>query len=165
VLGLQHSALQIDVLALACSAALAVLLLRRLPPGNPQLPAVRVTLALVLAWLLVTPQQHGWYFALVFPLLAVMPASRLDWIVITLAAVAALAEAPVPVAAAGAHPAWLAAGLRAGYSGGFPVALAAGAALLLWWCAAGRWGAGGGPGSGRHRLLPDSAPRIPGELS
>jgi hypothetical protein len=163
VLGIEHSALQADVLGLACAGVLAVALLRRLPPGRRELPAVRVALAVMLAWLIVTPQQHGWYFALAFPLLAVFPATRLDWIVIADAAVAALAEAPRPVSPAVLHPAWLAAIMRAGYSGAAPVALAVSVAVLVWLCHTRRWD----PGAirGRHRLEPAAPLAVPGKLS
>ena len=55
------------------------LLLRRLPGGFPSWPAVRPALALSLAWLLVWPYQRPWYDAMAFCLLALYPASRLDW--------------------------------------------------------------------------------------
>jgi hypothetical protein len=56
------------------------LLLRRLPDGAPGCwPAIRPALALSLAWLLVWPFQRPWYDAMVFCLLALFPASRLDW--------------------------------------------------------------------------------------
>ena len=55
------------------------LLLRRLPGGPPGWPAIRPALALSLAWLLVWPYQRPWYDAMVFCLLALFPASRLDW--------------------------------------------------------------------------------------
>jgi hypothetical protein len=56
-----------------------LLLLRRLPGGPPGWPAIRPALALSLAWLLVWPYQRPWYDAMVFCLLALFPASRLDW--------------------------------------------------------------------------------------
>jgi len=70
-----------DLLLVAVLLLLAVgwLLLRRLPDGAPAWPAVRPALALSLAWLLVWPFQRPWYDAMVFCLLALFPASRLDW--------------------------------------------------------------------------------------
>jgi hypothetical protein len=55
------------------------LLLRWLPDGPVGRPAVRPALALSLAWLLVWPYQRPWYDAMAFCLLALFPASRLDW--------------------------------------------------------------------------------------
>jgi hypothetical protein len=63
---------------LAVALLVAALLAWRLPPGPRESPAVRLTLALSLGWLVTTPIYHAWYDALVFPLIALMPASRLD---------------------------------------------------------------------------------------
>ena len=68
-------------------AAVGWLLLRRLPDGFPARPAVRPAFALSLAWLLVWPYQRPWYDAMAFCLLALYPASRLDWPMLTRLAV------------------------------------------------------------------------------
>ncbi|MBO0808273.1 MAG: hypothetical protein J2P32_08240, partial [Actinobacteria bacterium] len=65
--------------ALALFAAVALLLLRRLPGGYPGLPAVRPALILSLAWLLTWPYQRPWYDAMMLCLLALPAGSRLDW--------------------------------------------------------------------------------------
>src|SRR6185437_2242097 len=54
---------------------------RRVAPDSPApgWRAIRPALALSLAWLLVWPFQRPWYDAMVFCLLALFPASRLDW--------------------------------------------------------------------------------------
>jgi hypothetical protein len=70
--------------ALLAGLALAGLLLWRMPPGNPALPAVRPAAALVLAYLAAFPTPGPWYYALMFPLLALLSASRLDYLVIAL---------------------------------------------------------------------------------
>ena len=70
-------------LVFLAAAALATLLVWRMPAGPALLPAVRPMLGLSLAWLAVFPVQAPWYDALVFPLLALMPASRLDYLLIT----------------------------------------------------------------------------------
>ncbi len=67
---------------LAATTALALLLMWRLPAGLAGSPAVRPAIALALAWLAVFPVQTPWYDALVFPLLALMPWSRLDYLVV-----------------------------------------------------------------------------------
>lgn len=64
------------------AAALGTLLLWRMDAGPALMPAVRPMLALSLAWLVVFPVQAPWYDALVFALLALMPASRLDYLLI-----------------------------------------------------------------------------------
>ncbi|MCW2889688.1 MAG: hypothetical protein JWL58_6550 [Streptosporangiaceae bacterium] len=63
--------------ALAAAGAVALVLLRGLPPGPVWL---RPSLAIGLAWMLTTPVYYPWYEALVFPLIALAPASRLDWL-------------------------------------------------------------------------------------
>ena len=68
----------IDTLGLSGFTVLAVILLWRMPIGSRNFTAVRVALALSLAWLIASPQQEPWYYVMVFPLLAVVPASRLD---------------------------------------------------------------------------------------
>jgi hypothetical protein len=86
--------------ALGC-VVVAGLLAWRLPPGPPQLPAVRPALVLMLAWLLVWPLQRPWYDAIAFCLLAVYPATRLDWLALIRAVPAAMA---VATGAAARHP-------------------------------------------------------------
>jgi len=92
--------------ALACGL-LAVLFLWRLPAGPPRLPAVRPALAVSLAWLMVSPQQRPWYDAMLFPLLALMPVTRLDWIVVVRGTAGAIAELPGVRYYLSLHPAWL----------------------------------------------------------
>jgi hypothetical protein len=70
------------VTVLFATVALALLLLWRLPAGHPALPAVRPAAALALAWLTVFPVQAPWYDALIFALLALMPASGLDYLLV-----------------------------------------------------------------------------------
>jgi hypothetical protein len=70
------------------------LLLRRLPDGAAGWPAVRPALALSLSWLLVWPYQRPWYDAMVFCLLALFPAFRLDWPVLARLAAGTLYSLP-----------------------------------------------------------------------
>jgi hypothetical protein len=74
--------------------AVGWLLLRRLPDGFPARPAVRPAFALSLAWLLVWPYQRPWYDAMVFCLLALYPASRLDWPMLARLTVATIYSMP-----------------------------------------------------------------------
>jgi hypothetical protein len=67
------------VLAVPAFIAVALLLLWRLPDGFPTRPAVRPALAVGLAWLLTWPYQYPWYDAMVMCLIALYPATRLDW--------------------------------------------------------------------------------------
>lgn len=61
---------------------LAVLLLWKLPRATPQWPAVPVALSLSLAWIFLWPFQRPWYDVMIIGLLALYPASRVDWIVL-----------------------------------------------------------------------------------
>jgi hypothetical protein len=133
-----HAGVRIDTLGLIGFAVLGMILLWRMAPGPPDFPAVRVALAVALAWLIVTPQQHPWYFALVFPLLAVMPASRLDWIVIIDATAAAIAGVP-RLFSPGLYPAWLSAIARLANAGTVPLVLTATGVALLWLCCTNDW--------------------------
>lgn len=62
--------------------AVAVLMLLRLPDGTPGLPAVQPALAVTLAWLFIWPYQLPWYDSMAVGLIALYPASRLDWLVL-----------------------------------------------------------------------------------
>jgi hypothetical protein len=83
----------LELFAAAGCVVVAALLARRLPAGPPHLPAIRPAIALMLAWLLVWPLQRPWYDAIAFCLLAVVPASRLDWLMLIRAVPAAMAMA------------------------------------------------------------------------
>jgi hypothetical protein len=82
------------LVALPVFAAVALLLLWRLPDGFASRPAVRPALALSLAWLLTWPYQRAWYDAMVFCLIALYPATRLDWPLLARLAAAALYSTP-----------------------------------------------------------------------
>jgi hypothetical protein len=72
------------IIAAILTVCLALLALRRLPAPEDFtcLPAVRPALALSLAWLFAWPFQRPWYDVMVICLLALYPASRLDWVVL-----------------------------------------------------------------------------------
>jgi hypothetical protein len=66
---------------------MAGLMLWRFPAPHPDLPDARLALVLALASVLASPFQYAWYDAIFFPLLALMPASRLDWLLVARCAV------------------------------------------------------------------------------
>jgi hypothetical protein len=81
--------------SLGLAIAVAVLLLRASPGGPGWL---RPTLAICLAWVVTTPVYYPWYEALVFPLVALSPATRLDWVQLARALVATIGSLPgIPI--------------------------------------------------------------------
>jgi hypothetical protein len=139
VLHLAHAIRSINALGLIAFVILAIILLWRMPSGPVDFPAVRAALAVTLAWLTITPQQHAWYFAMIFPLVAVMPLSRLDWIAIAGASVAAVAALPRLYTVPDLHPAWLGLVERSMNAGIVPLALTMTGAALLWLCYSNDW--------------------------
>ncbi len=69
-------------IAAVLTVALAVLLIMRLPQRIPRWPAVPLALSLSLAWIFLWPFQRPWYDVMIIGLLALYPASRLDWVVL-----------------------------------------------------------------------------------
>jgi hypothetical protein len=72
----------LTMIAALAFLALAALLAWRLPPGPPGLPAIRPALVAALAWLFIWPLQRAWYDVIMFALLALFPATRIDWLVL-----------------------------------------------------------------------------------
>jgi hypothetical protein len=78
-------------LTLAAFAIVGSILAWRLPPGHPDLPEIRPMLVCALALVLGDIVQYPWYDAMFFPLLALMPASRLDgWLVARITVISGL---------------------------------------------------------------------------
>jgi hypothetical protein len=118
-------------------AGMAGLLLWRLPDGIPGLPALRPALALGLAWLFIWPYQLPWYDAMVFCLLALYPASRIDWLVLARLTAATFALMP---GNAGFPPEHLLAAITSDSLFWWaPVVLLAAAVALVWLCLTDRW--------------------------
>ncbi len=117
--------------------AVALLLLWRLPDGVPALPAIRPALAVSLAWLFFWPYQLPWYDAMVLCLLALYPASRLDWLVVLRLTAATFALMP---GNAGFPPQHLLAGITAASLYWVaPAFLLAAAVGLVWLGLSRRW--------------------------
>jgi hypothetical protein len=102
--GLSHTDKATNAIGLLVCGALALVLLWRLPPGLSDLPGVRVALALSLALLIASPYEQAWYDAMVFPLFAVIAASRLDWVAV--AHTIALTVISVPYTFPNSHRPW-----------------------------------------------------------
>jgi hypothetical protein len=125
-----------NVLGLLAGAVLAAVLLWRMPRGPRDFPAVRVALALGLGLLVFAPLQVPNFDAMIFPLLAVFPATRLDWFVV--ARNAALAAEAGPVISR-LDPGWLTAIERISTLGTPELALAVVDVSLLWLCWTKAW--------------------------
>jgi hypothetical protein len=116
---------------------LAVLMLWRLPDALPSLPAIQPALAISLAWLFIWYYQLPWYDTMAIGLLAIYPASRLDWAVVGQLTAGTVALMPGTVASYHSH--WLA---RLEFLIAFrlmPAVLFCFLAYLVWLCATGAW--------------------------
>ncbi len=82
------------VFAVLLFCAMAVLLLWRLPAGDPVRPAIRPAVAVSLAFLLVWPYQLPWYDAMIISVLVLYPATWIDWLVLARLAAATIANMP-----------------------------------------------------------------------
>jgi hypothetical protein len=130
---------RIDMLGLVGSVLLAAMLLWRIPPGPRDYPALRIALALALGWLVVSPQQRSWYDAMILPLLALMPASKLDWVVLVRAVAGAVAGLPRLVYPANLGRPWFPPLLRAATHGLVPLVLVLVVIALIWLCWTNDW--------------------------
>ncbi len=122
-------------------AALAVLLLWRLPDAVPDLPAIQPALAIGIAWLFVWYYQLPWYSAMIIGLLALYPASRLDYLVV--GQMAAGTFALVPGGSTFAPPrGWLTTSWHAALTTVTPAVLLAAVVGLVVLCVSGAWTTG-----------------------
>lgn len=136
-------------------AGLALLLLWRLPEGPPGMPAIKPGLAVSLAWLFLFYYTMPWYDTMAIGLLAVYPATRLDWVVIGQLAVGTFATVPGLVYSL--HPHWVSRMAVLSSFKAMPLLLLAALIALVWLCLSGRWQVG------VQRRAPAS-PVVAGEL-
>jgi hypothetical protein len=130
-------------------AAVAVLALRRFPDRTPELPALSPALGVSLAYLLIAPYQCPWYDAMAICLLAIYPASRLDWLVIIRLALTAPVYLPgIPTLV----PVWFVPILNIEGTVVSAAARLVAALAFVWLCAFGFWGwrAPSGKTAGQH---------------
>ena len=118
-------------------AAVAALLLWRLPDGVADLPAIRPALAVGLAWLFIWSYQYPWYDSMVFCLIALYPASRIDWLALARLAAATFALMPGNAVTPPQH--WLQVITNDSVFWWAPVVLLAAAVALIWLCLSNRW--------------------------
>jgi hypothetical protein len=96
----------LTLLAALAFVALGVLLIRRPPPGAPDLPVIWPVLAVILAWAFTSPLQRPWFDVMVYLPLVFLPPSRLDWVVLGRGVAGGVAYIP-GVIVGHLHPAWL----------------------------------------------------------
>jgi hypothetical protein len=126
----------LTVIAAVAFLAVAVLAVLRLPGGTPELPALSPALALSLAWLLVWSYQRPWYDVMAICLLAIYPASQLDWLVLGRLILTAPVYLPgVP----GPTPAWLTSTINAVGDYVAPDTRLVAAIAFVALCLTGRW--------------------------
>jgi hypothetical protein len=143
-----------ELLVWLAFAGLALLLLWRLPDGPPDLPAIKPALALSLSWLFIFYYTLPWYDTMAIGLLAVYPASRLDWAVIGQFAIATFANLPGLVYSLRPH--WVSYLAVLSSFRIMPLLLLAAVLALIWLAVSQRWE----PGTSRQ-----SRPAAPPTLS
>lgn len=133
-----HAGRMMNVIGLLATGGVALILLWRLPQVAPDMPGLREALALMLAFLFVSPYLQAWYDAMLFSLLAVMAASRLDWVVLGQAT--ALSIYSVIYLYPYHHPSLWELFERYGSDVPYTVTLVASVVALLWLCWTRKWG-------------------------
>jgi hypothetical protein len=128
------------LVVLAC-AVLAAALLARLPDAAGDLPAIQPALALGVAWLFLWYYQLPWYDTMIIALLALYPASRLDYVVIVQLAAGSFAMMP------GGNPfepplGWLRTFSHAIWFAWAPLVLLAAVAAVVLLCVSRAWNVG-----------------------
>ena len=106
LLGLGPPFRHITLIAAVAFVALAVLVIRRPPPGAADVPVIWPVLAVILAWTFTSSLQRPWFDVLIYVPLVFLPPSRLDWVVIGRSVAGGVAYIP-GVIGAHLHPAWL----------------------------------------------------------
>lgn len=119
------------------TVVIALLMLWRFPGRVPGLPAIAPALALSAAWLLFWPYTYPWYDAMAFCLLALYPASRLDWVMLAQLTIGVFAL--MPGNAGTPHQHALAVIDHDLLYVVAPAVLLLTAAALAWLCLTGRW--------------------------
>ncbi len=147
----------ITLIAALAFVAVAVLLIRRPPPGAPDIPVIWPVLAAILAWTFTSSLQRPWYDVMIFVPLVFMPASRLDWVVLGRSVAGGLAYIP-GVVVSHLHPAWLQTGYTTVVTYVAPSGRLLALAALVVLCLTGAWNRRAPSGEAvRQPMLPTRA--------
>jgi len=103
--GMSHPIRHLTFYAIAAFVALAVLVIRRPPPGALDLPLIWPAMAVILAWTFTSPLQRPWFDVLIYVPLVFLPPSRLDWVILGRAVAGNIAY--IPGVEVILHPRWL----------------------------------------------------------
>ncbi len=144
--GLHHD---LGMIATVLVVAVAILALRRLPPGAASRPAIRPTVALCAAWLFLWPYQLPWYDAMLICVLVLYPATRLDWLVLARLTAGTISNMPGNPYLQHSHLLRLADHFAVHIMA--PIVMLAAAIALVALCVTGRW-----------KLRDSPAPEAPG---
>ncbi|HEY1699317.1 MAG TPA: hypothetical protein VGG75_06325 [Trebonia sp.] len=80
--GVDSAPADLSTIALVLFLALSLLAFFRMPNRMPRFPAVTPALALSMGWIFLWPFQRPWYDVMLIALLALYPASWLDWVIL-----------------------------------------------------------------------------------
>ena len=152
--GLHHD---LGMIAAVLVVAVAILALRKLPPGAAARPAIRPAVALCAAWLFLWPYQLPWYDSMIICVLVLFPASRLDWLVLARLAAGTISNMPGNPYLQHSHLLLVTDHFAVRIMA--PLVILAAAAAFVALCLTGKWKLGDSPGP---RL---SAPAEPGQLT
>ena len=129
-----------DLVVILVFVAFTALMLWRLPDAVPDLPAIQPALAIAIPWLLIWYYQLPWYDTMIIALLALYPASRLDYVVVVQMMAGTFALMP---GGPFAPPlGWLRTFTNETLSAGVPVVLLAAAVAVILLCAFNAWNVG-----------------------
>jgi len=151
--GLHHD---LGMIAAVLVVAVAILALRKLPPGAAARPAIRPAVALCAAWLFLWPYQLPWYDSMIICVLVLFPASRLDWLVLARLAAGTISNMPGNPYLQHSHLLLVTDHFAVRIMA--PLVILAAAAAFVVLCLTGKWKLRDSPGPGR------SAPAEPGQL-
>jgi hypothetical protein len=151
--GLHHD---LGTIAAVLVIAVAILALRKLPPGASARPAIRPAVALCAAWLFLWPYQLPWYDSMIICVLVLFPASRLDWLVLARLAAGTISNMPGNPYLQHSHLLLVTDHFAVRILA--PLVILAAAAAFVVLCLTGKWKLRDSPGPGR------SAPAEPGQL-
>ncbi|MGI8450687.1 MAG: hypothetical protein ACR2MP_26610 [Streptosporangiaceae bacterium] len=151
----------LGMLATVLVVAVAILALRKLPPGASAHPAIRPAVALCAAWLFLWPYQLPWYDAMIICVLVLYPASRLDWLVLARLTVGTISNMPGNPYLQHSHVLVLTDHFAVRVLA--PIVMLGAALILVGLCLTGKWKLRDSPGPG-HRAPGHSAPGDAGRL-